>query len=264
MNTKMSADIEKIQRLAARTVATNPAGQGLRLIGGFRYRFIDRSCRTSMDLDYHWDGDLEAKQREIALLLQRKLLPEVQRLLGLVGSVRLATGPDADSPFVKIVEMAFHRPAGRTGRIEISVEITRISCLDKPEVRTAEGLVYLTASDADMIEGKILALFNRTFVQARDVVDVFLFQDKLLADSRRRLETKFTDVSLTPETVGDCLARIVVNRDAHVRAIDGIIADQIDDAVAANLKTAGGGAMIFDSVIVLLKDKLGLHAEAKS
>jgi hypothetical protein len=41
-----------------------------------------------------------------------------------------------------------------------------------------------------------------------------------------------------------------------VRAIARIIDDQVDAAVAANLKAAGGGNMIFDAVVALLTSKL--------
>jgi hypothetical protein len=36
---------EQIQRLAAALVATHPSGAGLALIGGFRYRLLDRGLR---------------------------------------------------------------------------------------------------------------------------------------------------------------------------------------------------------------------------
>jgi len=36
-------ELDKIQRIAARVVATNAAGHKLLLIGGFRYRLLDRS-----------------------------------------------------------------------------------------------------------------------------------------------------------------------------------------------------------------------------
>ena len=56
---------EAIQGLIVRTLATNPAGHRLCLIGGFRYRLLDGSARRSVDVDYHWEGDLVAKQREV-------------------------------------------------------------------------------------------------------------------------------------------------------------------------------------------------------
>jgi hypothetical protein len=57
---------ERIQMLAAKVLATHAAGRGLCLVGGFRYRMLDGSARASLDLDYHWDGDLVSKQAEIA------------------------------------------------------------------------------------------------------------------------------------------------------------------------------------------------------
>ncbi len=51
-------------------------------------------------------------------------------------------------------------------------------------------------------------------------------------------------------------ARLLTNRVVHARAIDEIIDDQVDAAVAANLRASGGGIMIFDAVVNLLADKL--------
>ena len=39
--------VDAIQKATVRLVATSPAGYNLLLIGGFRYRFLDRSARTS-------------------------------------------------------------------------------------------------------------------------------------------------------------------------------------------------------------------------
>lgn len=68
------------------------------LIGGFRYRLLDHSPRFSVDIDYHWGGDLEAKQRELLGLCRRVILGQVRRELGYEGSASARTGPDADSP----------------------------------------------------------------------------------------------------------------------------------------------------------------------
>lgn len=244
-----TALVEQIQRLITATIAVHPAGHGLCLIGGFRYRLLAGSCRTSSDLDYHWGGDLEQKQEQIVELLERRVVPEVRRRFGYDGHARKAVGPEADSPFVKTVELAFYRTGESPERAGVPVEITSIPCADPPVVRTVAGTVYLTVSDADAIEGKILALLCRIFVQQRDIVDIFLFQDQARADSPGRLRAKLALLGVAPEVAAEKLVALMANRAHHARAIDVIIEDQIDGATAANLKTAGGGGMIFDAVV---------------
>jgi len=263
MKVERTRVVENLQRLAAGLIATSPAGHRLCLIGGFRYRLLNQSCRLSLDVDYHWDGGLDEKQAEILVLLRAKLLPEVKRRLGYDGDVGKATGPDADSPSVKTVVMAFYRTGEAGGRIEIPVEITSIPSMDSPVVRTVAGTVYLTASDADMIESKVIALFNRTFVEARDIVDLFLFQDQFVADSAGRLKAKLAELHIRAASVADRCARLRANRAVHARAIAEIIEDQIDAAVAANLKASGGGGMIFDAVMAVLRDRLGIEGEVE-
>ena len=41
MTVKNQEEVEAIQRIIARHVATHPVGRNLALIGGFRYRFLD-------------------------------------------------------------------------------------------------------------------------------------------------------------------------------------------------------------------------------
>jgi hypothetical protein len=217
-----------------------------------------------LDIDYHWDGDLDSKQTELVDLLRSRLVPEVKRRFEYDGTVSKATGPEADSPFVKTVTVAFYRIGGPGDRIELPVEVTSIPCLDAPVVRTAAGTVYLTASDADMIESKILALLDRVFVEERDILDLFLFQDNFIGDSAQRLRTKLSRRHILPASVTERYARLLKNRAVHVRAIDQIIEDQIDAAVAANLKTSGGGAMVFGAVAALLLEKLKLVDEIRS
>jgi uncharacterized protein YbjT (DUF2867 family) len=70
-------EADRLMRIIARVVATSPAGVGLHLIGGFRYRLLDGSQRFSVDIDYHWAGDLDAKQQELLALCRRVILRQV-------------------------------------------------------------------------------------------------------------------------------------------------------------------------------------------
>ena len=199
---------EELQALIVRKLATNPAGRGLCLIGGFRYRLLDNGARRSMDIDYHWEADLTAKQQEVVELLRASLPPEVRARYGLEVSVGPAKGPDAESVFVRTVQTAFHDASAPATPIRVPVEVTRIACLDRPEVRTVKGTVCLTVSDADMVESKLLALLSRIYVQAQDIVDLFLFQDTFPPDSDRRLGTKMSQLKMEAAFVQRALARV--------------------------------------------------------
>ena len=244
---------EAIQKLAVQVLAVNPAGEGLCLIGGFRYRLLDASCRRSLDIDYHWSGDLEKKQSEVASLFRKKLIPLIRQRTGYDGSVRNATGPDAESTAVKTVELAVWKEDGSPGRITIPVDITRIPCADKPIARTVDGVVYLSASDADMVESKIVAIMARLHLADRDIMDVFLFQDKLVADSAERVSRKFAALNLGRDHVLKVLGTLEADRICRVRNLEGIVKEQLDAPAAANIRKAGGAAMVFDRVMELLK-----------
>ena len=254
--------IERIQLLAVRILATHPAGRGLCLVGGFRYRLLNESARASNDIDYHWEGDFQSKQMEIVELFRSKLLPEVKRQLGYDGDVRPATGPDAESPVVRTVDLAFYRVAEPGSRIEIPVDIIAVACLDPPMVRTVEGTVFLTVSDADMIESKILACLARTFLQVRDVLDIFLFHDALRPDSAGRLSQKLNQLPLPPTKAIEKLNKLANSRTVHVRGIERLLDEQVNAAVAVNLRAGGGGAMIWDSVMSLLHEVLAKAKES--
>lgn len=251
--------IERIQLLAARILATHPAGRGLCLVGGFRYRLLNQSVRASNDIDYHWEGDLQRKQMEIVEVFRSRLLPEVKRQLGYDGDVQPATGPVAESPAVRTIELAFYRVREPGSRIAIPVDILGIERLDAPMVRTVEGTVFLTVSDADMIESKIIACLVRPFLQVRDVLDIFLFQDALRPDSPGRLSQKLNKLALATVRAIQTLDKLARNRTIHVRGIERLLDEQVNPAVTANLRAAGGGAMIWDSVVSLLR---GLLAKA--
>lgn len=261
MNELLTKAIEEIQRLVARLLATSPAGHGLCLIGGFRYRFLDQSSRQSRDLDYHWEGDLVAKQEELVSLFNRRLLPDVKRRFGYEGDVRAATGPESDSPAVRIVELAFWSSSGPGGRIEVPVDITRIVCIDPVTVRTADGVVYPTPSDADLIEAKVIALFNRRYIEHRDFVDLFLFSSHLHPDSAERVRGKFATLTIDWETILRQLQDFEKHPDYHIRSITAVITEQVDPSAAANIEAAGGAKMVFQTVRQLLVTKLKLGQE---
>lgn len=71
MESRLLETLEAIQQMAARLVATSPAGEGLRLVGGLRYRLLDGSCRSSLDIDYHWPGDLRKRRDELLAFLEQ-------------------------------------------------------------------------------------------------------------------------------------------------------------------------------------------------
>ena len=238
-----------LQRVVARLVATSPAGVNLLLIGGFRYRLLDNSQRFSMDIDDHWGGDLEAKQEELLRLCRRAILGQVRRELGYEGSASARSGPDADSPVAKFVDLRFWKG---DLHIEIPLEVTRIICLDPPTIRTAGGTVHPTPSDADVIESKVIAVLDRIFLQHRDLVDLFLFGDKLRPDSPARLKEKLATLQLSPETVAARLKDLRENPDYHATAIQKVIDEQMDGTVAQQMNAGGGGRTVCESALTLL------------
>jgi hypothetical protein len=101
-------ETDRLQRVIGRLVAISPAGVNLLLIGGFRYRLLDNSQRFSMDIDYHWGGDLEAKQGELlALSLRGQAAP------GFARSVEAEAGENGTPPRDGRSEV--ERPARKPG-----------------------------------------------------------------------------------------------------------------------------------------------------
>lgn len=262
MTSEHGARIEAIQRMVTRTVATHPAGRNVVLIGGFRYRFLDESVRSSDDIDYHWPGDLDEKQRELVALFSRTLLPEVRRRFRHEGRAAPRSGPDVDSPVVRTVDLAFWQDAVAYSRIEIPVELTRIVCADPIIVRTAGGTVYQTASDGDMIESKIVAIVNRTVLRHRDIVDLFLFQNRLLPDSGRRIAAKLRTLKIPHSAILTVVADLLKHKDYHAKAVQAVLDTQVDAAAAAHLNDAGGGMMVLDAALQLLSKNVATEPEA--
>jgi len=253
---------EQIQRMVAALVATQPAGAGLALIGGFRYRLLDRGTRRSVDIDYHWEGDLAAKQTELVSLCSRRLLPDVRRQLDLDGSAAPARSAGHDSTTVATVDLAFWRLGSTLGRIEIPIDITRIDCLDPPTARTADGIVYRTPSNADMFESKVIAVLGRTFLEHRDLIDLHLFASHVAPDAAERIRGKLARLGLGEPTIRRRLDDVDQSAERHAAAIEAVIGSQFDAAAAGVLMECGGGRAVLESVRGLLAGLLGPGATA--
>jgi hypothetical protein len=249
--------VEAIQKTTVRLVATSPAGHDLLLIGGFRYRFLDQSVRTSKDIDYHWEGDLEEKQRELLALFRKRLLPALHRQFGYEGGANVATGPDADSPAVKTVVVALWKPGVEFSRIEIPVEVTRVVHADKTEIRTLDGVVYPTLSDADMIECKIVAVFNRQIMEHRDLVDAFLFGSQLIPGSPERLKRKFKKLEISAADIAKRLADLEKHASYHAKAIQAVLDSQLEPDTAKNVNAAGGAARVLKQAMETIRRSIG-------
>jgi len=259
MTVEKQKDVEAIQRVVARHVATHPVGRNLALIGGFRYRLLDESVRTSDDIDYHWAGDLEEKQKGLIDSFRRVLLSEISRLLGYSGRVDARTGPDADSPLVRVVDLSFWKGGVPDSRIEIPVEVTRIICADPIEVHTAGGTIYATASEGDMIESKVIAIFNRRTLMHRDIVDVFLFQDRFRSDSAQRLKSKVHELKMNESDIEKRMRDLQESSSYHAKATQEVVDTQLDPEAAAQLNDSGGGRMVLDRVIGILDRYVSLE-----
>jgi hypothetical protein len=253
---------EQVQRMVAALVATQPAGAGLALIGGFRYRLLDRGTRRSVDIDYHWDGDLAAKQAELVSLCSRRLLPDVRRQLDLDGSATPARSAGHDSTAVSTVDLAFWRLGSTLGRIEIPIDITRIDCLDPPTARTADGIVYRTPSNADLFESKVIAVLGRTFVEHRDLIDLHLFASHAAPDAAERIRGKLSRIGLGEPALRRRLDEVGQSAERHAAAIEAVIGSQLDEAAAGVLMECGGGRAVLESVRGLLAGLLRPGATA--
>ena len=258
MTGEKQKEVEVLQRVIAQHVATHPVGRNLALIGGFRYRFLDASVRTSDDIDYHWAGDLEEKQRELVDSFRRGLLSEVSRLLGYSGRVNARTGPDTDSPVVRVVDLSFWKDDVPGSRIEIPVEVTRIACADPVEVRTAGGTIYATASEGDMVESKVIAILGRITLRHRDIVDIFLFQDRFCSDSDQRLKSKLHALKMNDDDIEKKMRDLHEYSDYHAKATQEVIDTQLDPEAAAQLTDSGGGGMVLDTVMSILNRYISL------
>jgi len=257
MKKEQQTATDRLQQTIVRLVATSPVGRNLLLIGGFRYRFLDQSVRTSNDIDYHWSGDLVQKQEELMALFRKRLLPGIRRQLAYEGRADPATGPDVESPVVRTVELRFWKPDVQSSLIEIPVEVTSVACVDPSEVRTMDGIIYPTLSDTDLIESKIIAVFGRRILQHRDLVDIFLFSGKLTPDSPVRMKQKLAALSITSETILRLLDDLHTHSAYHADAIQAVVVSQLDREAAENISVAGGAQMILEKVTAVLRENVG-------
>jgi predicted nucleotidyltransferase component of viral defense system len=241
--------IEEIQRIVAKLIATNPPGRNLVLIGGFRYRLLDDSPRMSVDIDYHWEESLSEKQKEIVLFLEKKFVPELKHRFGYDAHVRLVEGPETESTMVKMVDVAFYSPDIHGSKRTIRIDITCIDCIDKPTTRTKDGVIYLTATNQDMIESKIISLLCRIPTQERDFLDIFLFKSQLSKDSPERVLQKLEKKHLDLAKAHSTLEQIVNDKKYHVKNVSELIESQLDVDAANQLNQAGGAGVVFDGVI---------------
>ncbi len=259
MTNDNQAEVEDIQRVVASHVATHPVGYNLPLIGGFRYRFLDGSVRTSDDIDYHWAGDLESKQEELMNSFRRELLSDIFRRFGYSGSAEKRTGPDANLPIVRVVDLFFWKDGVPYSRIEIPVEVTRICCVDPVKAHPAKGTIYATASDGDMIESKVIAIFGRRYLKHRDLVDLFLFQDHFPSDSAQRLKSKLHTSQIADDDIKKRMRDLQERSDYHARSIQEVIDTQLDATAAVQLSDSGGGEKVLDEAMQILDRYIDLE-----
>lgn len=252
--------IEAIQRVIVPLVARHPAGVGLRLIGGSRFYLLDRSSRFSRDLDYDTSEELAVKQAAVLRVLQTKLVPDLAERFGVETLVAPLEGKDA-SPSVHELQVAF-RPEGWERPVVVSVQILSIVSLDGQENRLFEGTMVPTVSDADLVESKVIAIFNRIHLAHRDLVDLFLFQHGLRPDSAGRMQAKLARLGIGADLVARQLADFREHPDFHAKGIGQIVREEVEPIQARRLEESGGGRAILEAVRAILEHRLRLGGGA--
>ncbi len=136
---------------------------GIGAFSGLRYRLLDRPVCRSVDIDYHWTGDPETPQKELAHLLERRLLPNICRRLNFDGSV---SAPPAGSPA---------RHHCRTRLLEARVSRYVPGKYGLPAGVTVEDLVMAIDSDAHVTAAAALAQHG-LITQVPPLVERFMRQ----------------------------------------------------------------------------------------
>jgi len=252
----MEEDHDKILSLLARFFATSAIGEGLCLVGGSRYRYLDGSGRSSRDLDYHVGrGDPLTRAEAIGKFLTERAIPEVRRLVGYDGRVSRENHPGAEPlATMALIRVAFWRHEPTKRRIETSVDLIQLPLADPPEPRLVDGRVYLTISDADMIEAKLIALLNRVFIAPRDLFDIHQFQGALSVDTATRLDRKLAGLGLDEAKVRRQWSRLRRQERYLAKALDDLLETGVDQEVAEGLRRAGGGSAMYTRVAERLEE----------
>lgn len=246
---------EDVQASIVRLVASLPVGADLALIGGFRLRFLNGSCRLSRDIDYHASGDLRQKAIALAASLRESFLPGLRSRHGWQGEVSDQVAPGEYSPAMQEVRVRLWKQPSQA--IVLPIEITTVPVCDPLKIALAGGTVLSTVSDADLIEMKMVAIFSRQVIEPRDFLDVHLFGHMLgKQDAWQRIRRKFEFYNITPERVAQVAAKITTGYAYQVKSIDQEIAQTVTQAVREPLMRAGGGAAILDSCLNLLRDQI--------
>lgn len=108
-----------------------------------------------------------------------------------------------------------------------------------------------------MLESKVLAVVGRTFLEHRDLVDLFLFANQAAPNAAARLTAKLAALRITPDTVAKRLDDLGAMKTVHATAVDRVIREQLDPAAAEALLHAGGGSIVVPDVYGLLGRLLG-------
>ncbi len=115
-----------------------------------------------------------------------------------------------------------------------------------------------------MIESKVIAILNRITPRHRDMVDVFLFQDRFCPDSAQRLKSKLRALRMNDTDIEKKIRDLREHSDYHARAIQEVIDTQLDPEAVAQLNDCGGGKMILDTVTSILNRYIGFEKTNES
>lgn len=252
--------VRKTQHLMVRSLArSSSVGAGLLLVGGSHYSVLKESSRISRELDYRTEGDLTAQRARVLCAIRERVIPDLKRRYG-VDAIAGESDDKEPSPFVRSLQVAFNAP-GLPKPVVVGVDCVDINLIplaDEATYVVLDGTIIPTISDADMVESKILSIFNRVFLEYRDIVDVFLFQADLRKDSAERLLIKFSKLGLDGDAIARRMKSMYENFEVHASGVDGVLESDFEEKQLQYLRAQGGGTGILRKVLELLSGRLQL------
>ena len=104
-----------------------------------------------------------------------------------------------------------------------------------------------------------MAEWLRITLMHRDILDVFLFQDRFHSNSAQRLKSKLQALRINDNDLEKKIRDLRKNSVYHAKAIQEVIDTQLDAEAAAQLNDAGGGKMVLDAVMNILNRYISME-----
>lgn len=212
--------IDEIQAFFLEEFYKHPASNGVVLFGGGRFRHINNSIRFSIDLDFFRTKGFD--YLKVVNFISGRFIELLKQKFGVEARI-IEIPPWQESPGVESVRLLIYDKDNDFYQIELDFDFIMREPYSKRSKGLLKNVVISIGNNAEVLEEKLISIYERVPVKARDIFDLWYYRELSHELSRENIHKKLQARGVSNDSIRKRLNDFISHKDYYLKEITNII-----------------------------------------